>query len=237
MLIEIIQNASQELLGNQKEKVSLMRAVAQLVSDKKNMRRPKGRIGPSTLDGCGRRLFYEWRAYPWDKEPHQDPLALLMLQIRFLVHSYYQVLTARALELHGYTAVVEQAFDVKPFSGHLDLAFWSGNVKDRTLVEIKTSKNTRFEATKSPTSSMKKQLATYMQANKANKGIILFIDMETGDMKEWDAEPWYEIAQGQVAAKVNSVILADVQNQPLPAKRNRWNCSTCPFTVRCEADR
>lgn len=214
-----------------------MRETARLVSDNKNMRRPKGRIGPSTLDGCGRRLFYEWRAYPWDCEPHQDPLALLMLQIRLLVHSYYQVLVARALELHGFTTVIEQAFDAKPFSGHLDLAFWLDNVKDRTLVEIKTSKGTRFQATKSPTSSMRKQLATYMLANKANKGIVLFIDMETGDMKEWDAAPWYEVAQAQVEGRVNEVILADALDRPLPAQRNRWNCATCPFTVRCGVDK
>ncbi|KKW13094.1 MAG: hypothetical protein UY48_C0005G0050 [Candidatus Gottesmanbacteria bacterium GW2011_GWB1_49_7] len=234
MLIEIIKKAAPELLGNPDQKHNLMLEVARLVSDKKDMRRPKRRIGPSTLDGCPRRMYYEWQGYTWDKEPQQDPSALLMLQIRLLVHSYYQVLVQRALQQHGYLAVTEQAFNKEPFAGHIDLVFWKDDPAHKVIIEIKTTKGARFEKIKSPTAAMKKQLATYMWASNTPQGIVLLVDMETGDKKEWEATPWYDWARGEVEQKVSGLMLAEAMNIPMAPRRSRYNCSVCPFTERCQ---
>ncbi|MEM2956597.1 MAG: PD-(D/E)XK nuclease domain-containing protein [Candidatus Pacearchaeota archaeon] len=102
------------------------------------------------------------------------------------------------------------------------------------VVEIKSINNTSFSKLESPDPDHLKQIQMYLHFFKIKKGIIIYENKNTQEIKEFIVEYNENIAK-EILEKFY-ILKAQIQNNIIPSVDDveEWRCNYCPYSDECK---
>jgi CRISPR/Cas system-associated exonuclease Cas4 (RecB family) len=195
-----------------------------------------GRYWPSSVGMCLRKAWYSY------KQPKETPVETLRIfEAGNLVHDF----VAEVLRSEK-TPGIELLKSELPFELEEDGFVISGRVDDvilvkaegkTYLVEVKSTKSLAYQ--KKPTDSHAMQLQLYMHATGITNGVVLYVEKNTLQAKEFDVP--YDEAAAQAAIDRFRALHKALTEDELPApeakrvKAMKWMCGYCDWAEECGA--
>lgn len=137
----------------------------------------------------------------WERDPEHvidlqevvNPGLQVIFKTGNALHAMIQAWIEAMGELEGYPTFIEneqRIFDEQwNIGGYIDSLIKFPGESFETVVEIKTISDYGFRALKEPKIEHKMQVATYLMEKDSPRGIVYYINKNTGERKEFDVAP------------------------------------------------
>ena len=179
---------------------------------------------------CSRSIFYKFK-----NAPKKDMEARIL---RLFEHGDYihQLIMKPLLSLRKFHVVASEV-NIPPkklISGRADVVISDG--KDLYIVDIKSMNSMIFRSLEEPKEENVDQLQLYLHFFKVPKGILLYVNKDTQELKEFLVD--YDKPRAQRLLKIltnlKRKIDANVIPPRLPDYPLNWQCRYCPFKGICQ---
>lgn len=191
---------------------------------------------PSALGACLRMLWYQEMKAPRNNKTtgHNLLRSHVTLEQGTYIHVFFQNLCERA----GYLIQREFLTHSVPHKiiGHADGVLLING--EKYLLEIKSSNTRRFaQLVKGPYDEHKRQIMAYMKVLKLKKALIVYIDKDKSDTKEFCINYDEDFFQRFCAPRIKQHF-RNIRNPRKPPARegtnpNKLPCSYCDFNRVC----
>ncbi len=194
-----------------------------------------GRYYPSEIGGCLRKLWYSYN-YPQKVSAE----LLKIFEVGNILHGFAVEVLKSEKNKEIQLLKSEFPFEVKladfTVSGRIDDLVEIKESGKNYLVEVKSTKS--VEMVDKAQKSHEMQLLFYMHALGIHNGIVLYIDKNNLQSKEFEIEYDKKKAE-EIVLRFNSLNEALTQkNLPLPEAKesieNNWMCRYCEYSEKCE---
>lgn len=179
---------------------------------------------------CGRAIFFKFKNVP------REEMEARVLRMFDHGDSIHQLIMKPLLSLRK-VRVVASEVDIPPqelIRGRADAII--SDSKDLYVVDIKSMNSMAFRALESPKEDNVTQLQFYLHFFKIKKGILLYVNKDTQELKEFmiDYDPdlvnelLKELHQLKKKIESNSV------PGRIPSYPTNWQCKYCQFSEVCK---
>ncbi len=189
---------------------------------------------PSQLGACMRQKWLEEIGLGHSSDPNPD--SLMRDWLVFETGTYLHVMFQNLCQMAGFLISRESAIvDVKlRILGHADGILEIDGT--RYLLEIKTSNSRNYTALRAVKDAHKRQVHAYMKSLKLTRAVVVYIDKDRGEAKEFVVlfdQAYYDV---YVAERIDD-FFKRVENGLMPdregANPNAMPCSYCQFQRIC----
>ncbi|QHW35834.1 hypothetical protein GZH47_33625 (plasmid) [Paenibacillus rhizovicinus] len=207
-------------------------------SQKDGNRPMRGKLHPSTIGMCDRRIVFDMIMVP--KEANDAQLMRIFDNGHGMHHRYEKM-----FEDMGILVQAEMRIELENISGHTDAwvkirSFANPHGEDY-LVELKSAFSKSFEwmvKNNLPKKEHRAQLTFYMHLTGIKKGIIFVENKDTQEVWEYELE--YDPALGQQLMNKAHRLIEMAQQRRLPAIEkgytpSNYKCAQCPYNIYCHA--
>lgn len=194
----------------------------------------KGRYYPSEIGNCIRKVWYTYN-YPLEI----DPSLRRIFKLGDILHDFIVEVLKSEKNKEIELLKVEMPFKVnmKDFviSGRVDDLLLLKSDRSKLLVEVKSSRSVKH--IKSPMAHHKTQLQFYMYATQVHKGVLLYVDKSTLEVKSFEVK--FSAKRGRQILKKFMALHKHLTQDTLPAaeakraKGMAWMCRYCEYKAKC----
>lgn len=190
---------------------------------------------------CARLLYFE-RMKPDKLESEViEPRLQTIFKIGSALHAMIQAWFVEMSGLEGFPTCVENEQRIHDedwnIGGYIDSVVKFPGSDDEIPIEIKTMNSYRFKSLSAPLPEHKMQVGCYIMEKNAPFGIVLYVNKDDGEMKEFRVEP---LDMMNVLMKWSHVRHAVANGDPSPlgfgCKKGSREWERCPargFCFRC----
>ncbi len=177
---------------------------------------------------CSRSLFFKFKQAPKEK---MDPRIMRIFEAGELLHRYIFAILYQS-RIGAVTEVSIPPQDL--ISGRADaiLCIDSQNY----VLDIKTINSMQFKYLKGPKPENEKQVQLYMHFFDVKKGILLYLDKDRQDLKEYIFDYDEKMANSLIVnfEETKSKIETDTVPNVLTDYPKNWQCNYCQFRNICD---
>lgn len=191
---------------------------------------------PSALGQCQRKIFFDIKNAPRDTAVASQGDDLIRSHMTFETGTHIHVIVQNICESAGLLVKREVAIqdEKRKILGHCDSVLKIRGVK--YALEIKSINSAGFQRTTAPKHEHKAQLHAYMRCLGLKWGIVLYVNKDTGQMKEYvvrfDLAFYMEHVRGRIRT-----FFKRLRKNTLPPREGTspsvFPCMFCPFTRIC----
>jgi len=192
--------------------------------------RTGGWIHPSSIGKCRRGVYYELMDAPGEMVDEADERKLP--EVGNAIHRMVQEWITARTSAKEFTSETRMRFPAFKFSFRCDGIFV---VKDWVL-EIKTISDSAFTALQVPRPQDLGQVHCYMYTLDIPRCILLYVNRNTGEMKEFKVYFSDKIWRDKVLAVLAAVYEHRDKGTRPPRPKSKYECERCKFRRHCEAD-
>ncbi|HHE76650.1 MAG TPA: Dna2/Cas4 domain-containing protein [Candidatus Parcubacteria bacterium] len=178
---------------------------------------------------CPRSLFFKFKNAP---RKETEPNILRLFDHGDYIHKLIMRSLLGSREIH----VVASEINIPPqelISGRADAIISDG--KDLYVLDIKSINSVGFKYLKEPKKENVNQIQLYLYYFKVPKGILLYVNKDTQELKEFIVS--YDESLAKLLLndldKVKKYIDNDVVPGRIPGYPSDWQCRFCPFKDLC----
>lgn len=188
-----------------------------------------GWIHPSSISRCLRCVYYELMDAPAliADEPDERKLP----EVGSAIHGMIQAWIADAVPAEAFTAESKMRFAAYRLSFRCDGIF---TLKD-WLFEIKTVSDSAYKSMQAPRSSDLGQIHCYMYALDIPRTILLYVNRNTGAMKEYKVYFTPKVWQRVLTTLASVFDHRDKGTKP-PRPKSTYECRRCKYRPHCTTD-
>lgn len=177
---------------------------------------------------CPRTIFFKFKQAPKEKI---DPRIMRIFEAGELLHNYIFSILYRS-KIGAVTEIPIPPNDL--ISGRADAILCIDKVN--YLLDIKTINSMQFKYMKAPKPENVWQVQLYMHFFDIKKGILLYLDKDRQELKEFIFDYDKKIAKTLIDnfEATKSRIATDTVPQAMPDYPKNWQCSYCAYRAICD---
>jgi len=180
---------------------------------------------------CGRAVFFKFKNAPREE---MEARVLRMFEHGDYIHQLIMKALFGIRKVH----VVASEIDMPPqemISGRADAIVSFDN--DLYVIDIKSMNSMIFRSLTAPKEENVYQIQLYLHYFNIKKGILLYIDKDQQNIKEFLIEYDPQLCQNLISGfkKLREKIDSDIVPAALPDYPNNWQCNYCQFRTICDA--
>jgi CRISPR/Cas system-associated exonuclease Cas4 (RecB family) len=193
--------------------------------------------------GCGRLLYYRYTKEPPElrEKPKTKRIFDLGKEVHNLVQTYLENISEkskflsfeREVPIDWDTSKLAEEYEIaSTMDGILTVSVMAHKINIPFIVEIKSMSTHQFKTLTSALDYNILQLNVYMALSGIHRGILLYVDKNTGDLKEYpqafDQDMW-----DATVAKIEYVRTC-AKTGDIPPKETNFFCSDCKYFHICK---
>lgn len=195
----------------------------------------EGRYYPSEIGSCIRKVWYSYK-HPMEVKPD----LIKIFEVGNIMHDFVTRVLKSEKNPH-----VELLSSEVPFKLEIEGFTVSGRVDDllliredskRVLVEVKSTKNIKYQ--NEPSHSHVMQLQLYMHATNVHSGVVLYVDKSSLQTRAFEIE-YSEATALQIIERFKRLHKTLKENELPPeeaklARELNWLCRFCEYRDKCD---
>jgi len=183
----------------------------------------------SNAGKCSRATFFKFKKAPREE---MEPRVLRIFDHGDHIHQLIMKPLLSVKNIH----VVASEVNIPPqeiISGRADAIISDG--KDLYVLDIKSMNGMIFNSLNEPKSEHIDQIQLYLHFFKQKKGILLYVNKDTQELKEFFVDYDQQHAQSLLSTLINlkKKIDANIIPPRIPGWPDYWECQYCPFKEIC----
>jgi len=174
---------------------------------------------------CPRALWFAFKKFP---KKEKDPRVIRILENG----DYTHMRIMSSLFSMGLVKAVELSLENELIKGRCDGVIVINN--EPYVLEIKSINSFAFKKLESPKAEHLKQLMLYLHYFKINKGIFLYENKDSQELKEFVVNYNPDIAESVI--KEFRILKHMIENDilpPIPLRIEEWECRFCDYREEC----
>jgi CRISPR/Cas system-associated exonuclease Cas4 (RecB family) len=178
---------------------------------------------------CPRQIFFKFKKAPAEEI---DPRILMMFDHGDHIHQLIMKPLLSTRDIH----VVASEINIPPqelVTGRVDAIISDG--KELYILDIKSINGTIFNSLAQPKEEHINQIQLYLHFFKRQKGILLYVNKDTQDLKEFLVD--YDADRAQLLLKNFAELKTKIDTNVIPKRLvdypQNWQCQYCQFKEIC----